>query len=118
MKMARKNEQLLTSDLIRGNSTTLVLSILSKSPAPGFVITELIRDRSKQLIGFKEGSIYPLLHDMQAQGLVTSEWQISEGERPKRVYSLTPSGITELERRATAWREFAKGMNLVLDGGD
>lgn len=112
----RKKDDLLTSDLLRGNSTTLVLSVLAHSPAPGFVITDLIRSRSQSLIDFKEGSIYALMHDLQSRGLVTSEWEIKEGERPKRVYALTEAGVAEFERRAAAWREFARGMNLVLEG--
>ncbi len=114
--MGRKKEELLTSDLLRGNSTTLVLSVLADSPSPGFVITEMIRSRSQQLIVFKEGSIYALLHDLQNRGLVTSEWELKEGERPKRVYALTPEGLAEFDRRANAWREFARGMDLVLEG--
>jgi PadR family transcriptional regulator, regulatory protein PadR len=111
--MARKKDELLTSDLLRGNSTTLVLSILSENPAPGFVIAEMIRSRSENLIPFKEGSIYPLLHDLQNKGFVTSLWEIPDGERPKRVYELTLAGRKELEVRLRAWSDFARAMSLV-----
>ncbi|HVT12929.1 MAG TPA: PadR family transcriptional regulator [Fimbriimonadaceae bacterium] len=115
-EMARKSEELLTSDLLRGNSITLVLSVLASAAAPGYVVTELIRLRSGKRIDFKDGSVYPLLHDLQNRGLVTSEWEIREGERPKRVYALTAAGKAELERRTAAWRDFARGVDLVLEG--
>lgn len=115
--MAREKEELLTSDLLRGNSVTLVLSVLSTASAPGYVITELIRSRSGNRINFKEGSIYPLLHDMQNRGLVTSEWEVNTGERPKRVYALSPEGRAELERRSEVWRNYVHGVDLVLEGG-
>jgi len=114
--MNRKKEGLLTSDLLRGNSITLVLSVLATAPAPGYVVTDLIRVRSEKRIDFKDGSVYPLLHDLQSRGLVTSDWEIKDGERPKRVYSLTPAGLAELDHRTAAWREFARGVDLVLGG--
>lgn len=111
--MKRNRDQLLTSNLLRGNSTLLVLSILRDAPTAGFEIAAEIQRRSNQLIDFKQGTLYPLLHEMERKGLIESDWHLPKQGRPHRVYRPTETGLHELEHGLRAWVDFATAMTLV-----
>lgn len=115
--MGKKSEELLTSNLMRGNSTLMVLAILKESPLAGFAIAAEIGLRSRSLIDFKQGTLYPLLHEMERKGLITSEWFLPQKGRPHRVYQPTEAGLAELDRGLEAWKSFATAMALVTGVG-
>lgn len=102
-----------TSQLLRGNTGTLVLAILRDGPAHGYAIATEISRRSDQQLQFKQGTLYPLLHELERDGHIASEWEIPDGERPRRVYTLTPSGFIEVEQRLEAWQNFTAVMARV-----
>lgn len=106
----------MKSSMLRGNAGLLVLLILSEAPAAGHVVAGEVSRRSQNLIDFGEGSIYPILHELQGRGLVDSEWQVRDGKRPVRVYRLTDEGATELEHRLQVWTDFSTAMDLVIRG--
>lgn len=103
------------ANLLKGNTGTLVLAILRDGPAHGYAIASEIARRSEQGIEFKQGTLYPLLHELERDGRIVSEWEIPAGERPRRVYTVTPSGLAELDARLVAWRAFSHALSLVLE---
>jgi PadR family transcriptional regulator PadR len=110
----RKNQDVSISDLLRGNTRTLVLSILKDGPAHGYGILFELEHRSEKLLEFKQATLYPLLHDMEEEGLICSEWEVSGGERPRRVYTITESGRTELAKRLETFHEFSMTMYRIV----
>jgi PadR family transcriptional regulator PadR len=105
------------SDLLRGNTPTLVLAVLQDAPYHGYAIASEIDRRSNNALKLKQGTLYPALHALERDGLIVSEWEIMEGERPRRVYKITEAGRTELARRMRSWSDFATAMTSVI-GGD
>ncbi|MET0274923.1 MAG: PadR family transcriptional regulator [Phenylobacterium sp.] len=61
-----------------------------------------------------EGTIYPLLSRLKAQGLVESEWVEAAAGHPRKYYSLTQAGRGRVREMATAWRGFAQGLERLL----
>jgi PadR family transcriptional regulator, regulatory protein PadR len=111
--MNRRHEDVTTSQLLRGNTATLVLAILRDGPAHGYAIASEIAQRSDHQFQFKQGTLYPLLHELERDGHIASEWEIPDGERPRRVYTLTESGKREVDRRLQAWQQFTEVMARV-----
>lgn len=101
----------LTS-LLKGNTAVLILSILKEGPTHGYAIFFEIARRSNNVLQFKQGTVYPLLHVLEDEGLIESEWQeLAPGNRRRRrVYSITEKGLREHEGRLEAWRIFSRAM--------
>ncbi len=76
---------------------------------------EIIRflEGESQLI-LAEGTIYPILNRLRAEGLLTSEWVEAEAGHPRKYYSLTESGRLRLMKMAEAWATFAAGLSRLL----
>ena len=100
-------------DLLRGNIPTLILAVVSEAPLYGLAIAREINQRSNNALHLKQGTLYPALHALERDGWITGAWEILEGERPRKIYTLTPAGKTELQRRTEAWNQFAIAMESV-----
>ena len=61
-----------------------------------------------------EGTIYPLLNRLKAEGLVASEWEEAEAGHPRKYYSLTERGRVRAGDMAGSWRRFASGLDHLL----
>jgi PadR family transcriptional regulator PadR len=77
---------------------------------------EIIRflERHSQL-ALAEGTIYPILNRLKAEGLLTSEWVESEAGHPRKYYSLTSAGRQRLLQMAEAWTSFSGGLSRLLE---
>lgn len=104
-------------ELLRGNTPTLVLAILMEGAQHGYAIAREINRRSDNALQLKQGTLYPALHALERDGMIVGEWEVGGGERPRRIYTITPAGKAELERRARTWRRFSSAMQNVIGGG-
>jgi PadR family transcriptional regulator PadR len=100
---------------LRGHLDLLLLAILSAGPAHGYAIIEELRRRSGRAFDLPEGTVYPALHRLEDDGLLTSDWSTTSSRR-RRVYALTRRGDARLRARRDAWREFAGAIETVLEG--
>lgn len=100
-------------DLLRGNIPTLILTVVSEGPLHGLAIAREINQRSNNALQLKQGTLYPALHALERDGWITGEWEIQDGERPRKVYTLTPAGTEELDRRLRAWKQFSDAMESI-----
>ena len=106
----------MESELLRGNTPTLVLAALADGPQHGYAIAQEINKRTDNSLKFKQGTLYPVLHTLEREGLVTGEWKHGTGERPRLVYAITEAGHAELARRVAVWQTFSKAMNTMIGG--
>jgi DNA-binding PadR family transcriptional regulator len=105
------NDHSLTN-LLKGNTPVFILSILKEGPSHGYAIYNEIAKRSNNVLKFKQGTLYPLLHALEQDGYIRSEWyELSPGNRrQRRVYSITEKGLSELDSRLRAWQVFNRAM--------
>lgn len=75
-----------------------LLGLLSAKPMHGYEIKKLIEERMREFWSANYGSIYPTLHQLQKEGLVTKREETTEGKPPRMVYTITDAGRTEFER--------------------
>jgi PadR family transcriptional regulator PadR len=99
-------------ELSRGSNSLWVLAVLRDGPLHGYAIAREMERRTDCLIQIREGTLYPLLRELEEGGLLVGEW-VPLGNRQRRVYSLTDSGRAELEGKVQVWREFSDAMNRV-----
>jgi DNA-binding PadR family transcriptional regulator len=117
--MSKTNDQPSLTQLLKGNTTMFILSILKEGPSHGYAIFSEIARRSNNVITFKQGTVYPLLHVLEGEELISSEWQeTAPGNlRKRRVYSITDKGLKELDSRVAAWQMFNQAM-IDLTGAE
>ncbi len=97
--------------------TLLVLKALERQSTHGYRIAAWINDSSEGAIELKEGTLYPLLHNLEDKGLIVGEWQDDGGSRPVRIYHLTDRGRRLLQTERGTWQRYSKGVNLVMGQG-
>ncbi len=98
-----------------GTLDLLILSRLTRGAMHGFGIAEYLHEVTDDLLKIEEGSLYPALHRLEAQGLIASEWGSSDNNRRARFYSLTPRGRKRITVEATQWRRLTDAMARVID---
>jgi PadR family transcriptional regulator PadR len=101
-------------ELIRGNTPTMVLAVLRDGAQHGYAILREMNRRMQDAFKFKQGTLYPVLYALEQDGLIIGLWQHQQGERPRKVYTMTPAGRAELERRLKAWSAFTTAMDRVV----
>ena len=97
-----------------GTLDLLILSRLARGPMHGFGIAEYLHEVS-DAFHVEEGSLYPALHRLESQGLIDSEWGVSEKNRRARFYKLTRRGRRQITVEVSNWRRMAEAVNRVID---
>jgi PadR family transcriptional regulator, regulatory protein PadR len=103
-------------ELVGSTTSILVLSVLRESPTYGYHLAQIINERSGGLLKWREGTIYPMLHRLEKQGLIKGKWQVSDTSKPKRVYSLTDAGLLALKQQHQEWDIFSAIIDKILGG--
>ena len=102
------------NDLLQGTLALLVLKTLARGPLHGYGITLHIQMVSKEFLRVEEGSLYPALHRMEQDSLVSAEWGISENNRRARYYQLTAKGWKQLTEEEKNWERLTQAVAQVL----
>lgn len=100
---------------LNGVPELLVLQLLARRDMYGYEVVKAIQTTSREAFAFGEGSIYPVLHQLEAQKLVKSRRTEVEG-RSRLYYSLTGGGKKRLEALSKEWSEVAAGIANVMGG--
>ena len=105
----------INKSLTSGSTTLLVLSLLSGEEMYGYqMITELAR-RSSHVFDLKEGTLYPILHGLEADGLVSVRERKSEEGRSRKYYRITRKGRKALDARKEEWAVFREQVDAVVN---
>jgi PadR family transcriptional regulator PadR len=101
-------------DLLPGTLDMLILKTLSRAVLHGYGIAKSIQQFSDDVLQVEEGSLYPALQRLQAQGWVASEWGQSENNRRARYYRLTPAGRKQLSEQMKQYERSTGAIARVL----
>ena len=102
------------TDLLQGTLDLLVLQILGHGPNHGYGITARIHALSDDVLRIEEGSLYPALYRLERQGLVQSEWRVTELNRRAKFYSLTRKGRRDAQAELAGWERLSGAVVRVL----
>ena len=103
----------MKAEALKGHLDGLILAVLGTGPAHGYAVIEQLRQRSGGVFDLPEGTVYPALHRLEADGLLASAWETASGRR-RRVYKLTRRGHAALGERRGDWQLFVQAVEGVL----
>ena len=101
-------------ELLKGNTETLLLSLLAGEPMYGYHIVKEMETRSSGYFRFKEGTLYPALHRLEKAQLLEGLWKDAASGVPRRYYHITPKGQNVLEERLREWHRFSRAVNSIM----
>jgi len=104
----------LSREEIRGHLDLMLLCILDEGATHGYDVIRALREQTDGALELAEGTLYPALRRLEADGLLDSEWAVVGGRR-RRVYELNDAGREELERRKADWFRFATVMRRLVE---
>ena len=98
---------------LKGTLPTLILEALEQEPKHGYLIAQRIKERSRGVLDFKEGTLYPALHKLENDGLVES-YEGAENGRQRRYYRISKAGRGALAKDRAEWRQVSQAVSLIL----
>ena len=102
---------MISKDLVAASSRPLVLSILAEGESYGYAIIQRVRDLSGKRLEWTDGMLYPILHRLEREGLIQSDWKTADTGRRRKYYRLQSSGKRALKEEREQW----KAVNETLD---
>lgn len=93
----------ISRDLVAASAAPLVLAILKRAPSYGYAILAQVRELSREELTWSEGMLYPVLHRLEAQGLIEAFEQLGDNGRLRKYYRLLPAGRRALVAERTQW---------------
>ncbi|MBE0537111.1 MAG: helix-turn-helix transcriptional regulator [Phycisphaerae bacterium] len=101
-------------ELLKGVAPVVVLEILARGRMYGYELSDAVEQRSGNILSLGRGTLYPLLYNLEAKGLVAAEWDENESKRKRRYYSITSQGKDELARQKEQWLTLQQGVAMVF----
>ena len=98
-----------------GNTSMLLLQLLSERDMYGYEMIETLESKSNHVFELKAGTLYPLLHSMESQNLLTSYEQETGGKK-RKYYKITKEGRKALGKKQQEWKEYSEAVMQVLGG--
>jgi len=106
---------IFSSELIKGTLKTIVLKLLSDNDRMyGYEITQRVKELTADRIQISEGALYPTLHALETEGLLTTETEYI-GKRVRKYYRLSPGGRSKATEKITELTEFMDTMKFLLN---
>ena len=104
----------ISKELLKGTTSTLILKVISEKDMYGYQIIQEIRARSNNVFNLNEGTLYPILHTLEKEGLLESYRRDTESGRDRKYYRITLLGNTALVARLEEWRSFTDAVDGIL----
>lgn len=101
-------------DLVYGTLDMLILKALQHDPRHGLAIADRIQQMSQDALRVEQGSLYPALYRLEAQGWIRAEWGLSDNNRKARFYKLTAAGRRQLIAEEAHWSRITAAIDRVL----
>ena len=103
------------SDLLQGTLDLLILKTLAGGPMHGWGVAQKIHVLSNDILQVNQGSLYPALHRLEQQGLITAQWGASDNNRQAKFYELTRNGRKQLADETRNWERMAGAVARILE---
>jgi DNA-binding PadR family transcriptional regulator len=101
-------------NLAGASAKPIILSLLLTGESYGYQIIKRVRLVSGGTLEWTSAMLYPVLHRMEKDGLIRSEWKASDENRLRKYYSITEQGLTELTLEKEQWRGVQEALQKLL----
>lgn len=105
----------ISRELTAGSTRPLLLAVLAKGESYGYAIIQRVHDLSDGEINWTEGMLYPVLHRMEKEGLLTSTWRVAENGRRRKYYRLKEEGHRAADVERMAWMKVHETLNQLWE---
>lgn len=103
----------LESELLRGAGPLAVLKLLERSEMYGYQLVESLSKRTDGVLALGQSTLYPLLYNLEAKGLIEADWRTAESGRERKYYRLTGSGRKRLASDTKQWQALSTAMQAL-----
>src|SRR3712207_5756148 len=103
-----------TAELLPGTLDLLILKSVSLGRLHGYGVLLRIEQISGGALQIQQGALYPALYRLEHQGLIESEWGVSENKRRAKYYRLTAAGRGRLDEEVASWNRLATAIGMAL----
>jgi DNA-binding PadR family transcriptional regulator len=107
-----------SSEILRGNTETIILAILKDKDSYGYEIMKTIIDRGEGLIDIKDATIYTAFKRMEKEGHISTYWGDEDGGPRRKYYAITPKGREIYQQKAAEWKKVNVVLNHLIGGED
>lgn len=104
----------IDKSLLSGSTAMLILRLLEDGDIYGYQMIEELAKRSDNTFALKAGTLYPLLHGLEQQGMVSSYYDSVRNAKMRKYYSITRKGRGLLADKKAEWQKFSSAVNKVL----
>lgn len=94
----------------------LTLAALTGGPKHGYLIIKEIRRVSEGFSGLREGTLYPVLHILEDEGCLKSEWKANPSGRDRKYYKITAKGRAALRAQKEEWAKMVEAVGAAIAG--
>jgi len=105
------------AELLPGTLDLLILKAVSLGELHGYGVLLRIQQISGGALSIEQGALYPALYRLERQGLLDTEWGVSENNRRARYYKLTAAGRKRLREELNGWNRLVSAMGTALGAG-
>ena|SRR5436305_11313124 len=103
-----------SAELLPGTLDLLILKAVSLGPLHGYGVLLRIGQISGDALEIEQGALYPALYRLERQGLLSTEWGVSENNRRAKYYELTTAGRKRLREETAGWERLVAAMSSAL----
>jgi PadR family transcriptional regulator, regulatory protein PadR len=107
-------QQISKVELLQGTLDMLILRTLLFGPAHGHAIAHAIERGSEEVLQIEHGSLYPALHRLVKQGLISAKSGVSENNRRAKYYNLTAKGRKHLTAENSKWDRLTQAIARIM----
>lgn len=100
--------------MIKGSVSLMLLGLLDRSDMYGYQMIGELYARSREVFEFKEGTLYPVLHELEKSQLIESYWEHTLLKRKRKYYHITDKGRKKLQEKRQDWEKVAASVAAVL----
>jgi len=101
-------------ELLKGNTECLLLCLINSQSMYGYQLIKELNRRSNGYFHFKEGTLYPALHRLEKEKLISGDWKKSPAGQERRYYHITGKGRRALFQKLSVWEDFATAIRAVV----
>ena len=103
----------LERELMRGAGPTAVLKLLASREMYGYQLVEALAQRSEGVLAMGQSTLYPMLYNLEAKGLIEADWRTADTGRDRKYYRLTGKGRKKLKADTEQWNRLAAAMTAL-----
>jgi PadR family transcriptional regulator PadR len=103
----------LERELMRGAGPAAVMRLLESGEKYGYELVKLLEQTSDGVLAMGQSTLYPMLYNLEAKGLIVARVQTADNGRPRKYYRLTDKGKRQLVRDRRQWQALSAAMGKI-----